>query len=295
MENILIVDDVASNLQTLANILKDEYKIKVATDGHRALELAHKEPLPDLILLDVHMPNMDGYEVLEKLLQDEQTKDIPVIFVTSNDTTNDEESGLLAGAVDYITKPVRPAIVKARVKAHITIKIQRDELLYMALNDKLTGLHNRNYLNKVGEQKFARASRHNEKMSVIMCDIDHFKNVNDTYGHLAGDKILKAIGAVLNKHKRKEDFIARYGGEEFVIILEYCTLEYALKKAELLRHEIENMIIDDIKVTSSFGVAELNTTHVNFEALLKEADDGLYISKDEGRNRVSTCRDSKDA
>ena len=283
---VLIVDDVASNIQTLASVLKDEYQLKVATNGKRAIELAMQEPLVDLILLDVKMPEMDGYDVIEKLKENESTLNIPVIFVTANDTTSDEEKGLLAGAVDYITKPVRPAIVKARVKTHITLKLQRDELLYIALNDKLTGLHNRNYLTEIGDSKFARAKRHSENLSVIICDVDFFKAVNDTYGHLGGDKVLKAIGSLLNENKRAEDFCARYGGEEFVIVLEHCIKDKAKKKAEEIRVAISKLEIDGISVTASFGVAQIESGHENFEALLKDADEALYKAKEEGRNRV---------
>ena len=283
---ILIVDDVPSNIQMLAGILKEEYKIKVAINGERALELSVLDPLPDLILLDVEMPQMNGYDVLKKLKEEEKTKNIPVIFVTGNDTIYDEEKGLLAGAVDYITKPVRPAIVKARINTHITLKSQRDELMYIALHDKLTGLYNRHYLTEIGDLKFARAKRHNEDLSVIMSDVDHFKAVNDTYGHLAGDKVLQAMGALLNKTKRAEDLTARYGGEEFVIVLEHCNANSAKDKADEIRVKLSKMNIDGICVTASFGVAQLNKEHKNFEDLLKDADEALYRAKESGRNRV---------
>ena len=283
---ILIVDDVPSNIQMLAGILKEEYKIKVAINGERALELSVLDPLPDLILLDVEMPQMNGYDVLKKLKEEEKTKNIPVIFVTGNDTIYDEEKGLLAGAVDYITKPVRPAIVKARIHTHLTLKSQRDELMYIALHDKLTGLYNRHYLTEIGDLKFARAKRHNEDLSVIMSDVDHFKAVNDTYGHLAGDKVLQAMGALLNKTKRAEDLTARYGGEEFVIVLEHCNANSAKDKADEIRVELLKMNIDGICVTASFGVAQLNKEHKNFEDLLKDADTALYKAKESGRNRV---------
>ncbi len=283
---ILIVDDIASNIQTLATILNDEYQLKVANSGERALELAVQGPLPDLILLDIEMPNMNGYEVLQRLRDIKETKDLPVIFVTANITTEDEEKGLRLGAVDYITKPVRPAIVKARVKTQIELKRQKDELLYIAFHDKLTGLYNRHYLTKVGESKFSRASRHNEKLSVIIGDIDHFKFVNDTHGHICGDKVLKEIGKLLNQNNRKEDFIARYGGEEFVIVLEHCNAFSAKEKAEKIREAISKLDIDGISVTASFGVTEISAKHKNFEELIKDADEALYIAKESGRNKV---------
>jgi len=283
---ILIVDDIASNIQILATILNNEYQLKVATDGQRALELAIQEPLPDLILLDIEMPSMNGYEVLQRLRDIKEARDIPVIFVTANTTTENEEKGLILGAVDYITKPVKPVIVKARVNTQIVLKKQKDELIYIAFHDKLTGLYNRYYLMKAGESKFSRATRHNEKLSVIIGDIDNFKSVNDTYGHIYGDKVLKEIGALLNQNNRKEDFIARYGGEEFIIILEHCNASSAKEKAEKIREAISKLDIDGISVSASFGVAQIDTKNKSFDSLIKDADEALYIAKDSGRNKV---------
>jgi len=283
---VLIVDDLPSNVKVLEVILKDTYQLKMSTSGEEAIELANQVPLPDLILLDIGMPEMDGYEVMKKLKDSDDTKHIPIIFVTAHNQTEDEEKGLLAGAVDYITKPVRPAIVKARINTHITLKNQSDKLLYIALHDKLTGLYNRRYLQKVGDLKFARAYRHKENLSVITCDIDHFKVVNDNYGHLVGDKVLQAVGKLFSKEKRFEDFAARYGGEEFVIVLEHCPLKSAEQKAQELRAELESLTIEGISVTASFGVAQIDEKHKNFENLLKDADIALYRAKDSGRNKV---------
>ena len=286
---VLIVDDVASNIQVLATFLKDHYDLKVANSGQRALELATSQPYPDLILLDISMPEMDGYEVLEKLKANDITANTPVIFVTGSDTIQDEEKGLALGAVDYITKPISPAIVRARVKTHLIIKHQRDALLYNASHDQLTGLYNRHVLAEEGQRKFARALRKGDSLSVIMLDIDHFKNVNDTYGHLVGDSILKKVAKILSSKKRTEDFTARFGGEEFIVVLESCSLEFAKAKAESLREEIASSVTDGVRVTASFGVCELREEHSNFELLLKSADDALYRAKEEGRDRVLSC------
>ncbi len=286
---ILIVDDVASNIQVLATFLKDIYDLKIANNGQRALDLATIEPYPDLILLDISMPDMDGYEVLEKLKENDITKNTPVIFVTGSDTIQDEEKGLALGAVDYITKPISPAIVKARVKTHLIIKHQRDELLYNASHDQLTGLNNRHILAEEGQRKFSRAHRKGDELSVIMLDIDHFKKVNDTYGHLMGDTILIAIADILSVGMRVEDFTARFGGEEFIVILENCNLEFAKEKAEMLRTKIESTVTDGVGVTASFGVCQLNDSHNTFELLIKSADDALYKAKEGGRNRVEVC------
>lgn len=289
MENenvILIVDDVSSNIEVLATVLKDDYQIKVAQSGVKALELVLQYPTPDLILLDVEMPGMDGFEVLKQLQRNRMTQHIPVIFITSYDTTEEEERGLLNGAVDYITKPIRPVIVKARIKTHITIKNQRDALFYTSSHDQLTGLYNRHHLNEEGGRNFSRAQRSQDKFSVIMLDIDHFKAVNDTYGHLSGDKVLVAVSSLFKKFKRNEDFVTRYGGEEFVILLDNCGIAEAKEKAENLRQRIERLSPDGINISASFGVAEFNNSHNSFEELLKDADKALYMAKDKGRNLV---------
>ena len=283
---LLIVDDIPSNVQTLAAILKNDYEIKVATNGQRALELSFSNIQPDLILLDVEMPQMNGYEVCMKLKNTDSTKNIPIIFITANHDIEDEEKGLNLGAVDYITKPVNPAIVRARVKTHITIKKQYDELKFIAMHDKLTSLYNRHYLMDAAIRKISSATRKNEPLTIVMSDIDHFKMVNDTYGHLVGDGVLKDVASVLNSTNRAEDFVARYGGEEFVTIFENCDAQNAAIKAQQMREEIENLNSQGIKITSSFGVAQLSAKHENFDMLLKDADDALYLAKSSGRNKV---------
>lgn len=288
---ILIVDDVAVNVQILVNLLKDEYELKVAIDGKRALEFAQVEPIPDLILLDITMPKMDGYEVLSHLKETDITSKIPVIFVTGNTSIEDEEKGLNQGAVDYITKPISPAIVKARVKTHIMLKLQRDELLYNATHDQLTGLNNRHVLSEEGQRKFSRALRQKDKLSAVILDIDHFKQVNDKYGHLMGDKILINLANILSHEMRTEDFIARFGGEEFIVILENCDAKDAENIAQKFRKSIEESEVEGVKVTASFGVCELSSKHKTFESLLKDADIALYRAKDNGRNRVEVFMD----
>lgn len=283
---VLIVDDVPTNVQALALLLKEEYVIKVATGGARALELASQDPIPDLILLDVQMPEMNGYDVLKLLKQESTTADIPIIFVTGKDAVEDEEYGLELGAVDYIAKPIRPSIVKARVKTHITLKRQHDQLVGMATHDQLTGLYNRHFLNDILGKKVSEAKRHGYALSVVIVDIDHFKNVNDTFGHLTGDMMLKAVAKVLEGNARKEDVAARFGGEEFVIVLDSCTSHDALVKAEKLRSQIEALHPESVSVTASFGVAQLESDVLRYEDLLKNADTALYIAKEEGRNRV---------
>lgn len=283
---ILIVDDVPANVQVLASCLKDNYHIKVAMDGPRCLELVAVKPAPDLILLDIEMPGMDGYEVCQKLKQDPATQNIPIIFVTANDQEEDEEKGLQLGAVDYITKPIRPSIVVARVNTHITLKLQHDKLTAMAMYDQLTGLYNRHYLFISANKKVARAKRHHEPVSLMMMDIDHFKDINDNYGHPVGDVVLQAVAKIISAQCREEDIAARFGGEEFVILYDHCDLKDAQVKAENYRLLIEEAKPEQITVTSSFGVVQMKPEGEMVDDLIKRADLALYQAKENGRNQV---------
>lgn len=285
---ILIVDDEAANIQVLAACLNDRdlYRIKVSTSGEQCLTLLEEGEKPDLILLDIEMPGINGYEVCAQLKSNELTADIPIIFVTAKDTDSDEEHGFDLGAVDYITKPVKPAIVKARVHTHITLKQQRDLLENIAMRDQLTGLYNRRYLFEVSDHKVTRALRHQQSMSLLMMDIDNFKIINDTHGHAVGDEILKSVSAVLIESSRNEDLVARIGGEEFVVLLDYCSAEDAVHKAEIIRRNVEASNPLDIPVSISIGGAQLRDENEEFSGLLKRADDALYRAKDNGRNCV---------
>lgn len=283
---LLIVDDVPTNVQTLAQIFKEEYRLKIATGGARALELAGMEPIPDLILLDVAMPDMSGYDVCRLLKEDRMTADIPIIFVTGRDSVEDEEYGFSLGAVDYIVKPIRPVIAKARVKTHITLKQQRDQLAETAVRDQLTGLYNRHMLNDEIERKLSFALRHDEALSLIILDLDHFKAINDTFGHLVGDGVLKGVAKVLQHNARREDIAARFGGEEMILLLDKCSGENAVRKAEQIRQEIEALHPEGISVTASFGIAEASSETPTVQLILKKADEALYQAKAEGRNRV---------
>jgi diguanylate cyclase (GGDEF)-like protein len=283
---VLIVDDTRLNIQTMAHILKNEYIIKIAHDGTRAVELATQDPTPDLILLDVEMPNVSGYDVCRLLRENSDTAKIPIIFVTGKDSIEEEGYGLSLGAVDYITKPIHPSIVKARVKTHITLKHQYDLLKEIAVHDQLTGLYNRHYLSDMLASKVAHAMRHDDSLSIILIDIDHFKSINDTYGHIVGDEVLREIGGLIRQKARQEDIAARFGGEEFILVLDSCTLEDAKIKAEGLRKEIEKYYPQGLDVTASFGVIQFHQGIESVTQLLDLADQALYKAKKEGRNRV---------
>ncbi|MCU7835522.1 MAG: diguanylate cyclase [gamma proteobacterium symbiont of Taylorina sp.] len=284
---LLIVDDDPINLQILANCLNENYLLKVAINGSQAIALAEKEPLPDLILLDIGLPDMNGYEVFEQLNNNDTDEAIPVIFVTGKDQQQDEVKGLKLGAVDYITKPICPTIVLARVKTHITIKQQQDKLLSLAIHDQLTGVYNRHFLMETVIKKIAFSIRHKIELSLIMMDIDHFKQVNDNYGHPKGDYVLKTVAKLLIELCREEDIITRFGGEEFIILLDQTNQQAAHEKAELIRKTLEKLNPDNIKITCSFGVTQLNNDKETIEDLIKQADLALYQAKESGRNQVA--------
>ena len=235
---ILVVDDMPANIQILASLLGEQYIVKAARSGEKALAIARSENPPDLILLDVVMPGMDGYQVCRQLKAEPDTANIPVIFVTSLSDEEDEEKGLKMGAVDYITKPFRTAIVMARVENHLNLKRYQDLLKRQSTLDGLTGLPNRRAFDELIEQEWRRGARLKTKLSLIMLDVDHFKQFNDHYGHLAGDDCLRQVGQELASVGRSIDFVGRYGGEEFACILPHTDLQGAEKVAERLKKAI---------------------------------------------------------
>jgi len=285
---VLVVDDDPVNIHTIASSLKGICSLKAANSGEKCIQLASQEPIPDLILLDVVMPELDGYQTLEVLQSKPETKDIPVIFITANNELEEEARGLLAGAVDYITKPINPIIVAARVKTHLTIKKQKDELVQLARLDVLTGLSNRLALVEAAEREIPRATRHNKSFSMLIMDIDFFKKINDEYGHDVGDQVLIEVAAALKQSFRREDLVARFGGEEFVILLSPCDIAEAKQKADRTRKVIEQLKPQNITVTLSVGAAMLRPLE-SFDALLKRADESLYRAKVNGRNRVEVA------
>ena len=298
-QTVLVVDDEPPNIQALGTLLKDEYRIQVANSGEKALAIVQDEaqPLPDLILLDIQMPGIDGYELCRILKEDPKTEGIVVIFVTARDATSDEEHGLKLGAVDYISKPISPAIVHARVDTHMNLKRKTDMLERFALLDGLTGIHNRRYFDEQLEKEISRNIREDRPLSVIMMDIDHFKEFNDHYGHGAGDQCLKKVAhALTDTLSRPGDTLCRYGGEEFVALLPGNDGGGAGVVAERLREAVEALSIaheyssvSDV-VTLSLGIAfaEPAGEHKGTaESLIKRADEALYAAKRAGRNRVA--------
>lgn len=292
---ILLVDDAPTNIQILNEALKDDYRLFFATSGKDALRLA-TESLPDLILLDVVMPEMDGYEVCRAIKGNALLQNIPIIFITAMSQQEDEAIGLELGAVDYITKPFNPSIVRLRVRNQIELKRQRDMLARLSNLDGLTGIPNRRALDAALEREWRRGMRSLKPLSLIMIDIDHFKAYNDTYGHLAGDDCLRTVSQILqDATERAGDLLARYGGEEFVAILPETDQSGALMVANRMREALEQRTLPHsssplgAQVTVSIGTA---TIHPNRDIvvgkLLEEADAALYQAKQRGRNRIET-------
>jgi len=294
-QKILIVDDAIINIQVLNELLKGEYRIFFATRGSEALDIA-TTALPDLILLDIMMPDIDGYDICRKLKADPLLKEIPVIFITAMSQEQDEVLGLELGAVDYITKPFNLSLVRLRVRNQLELKRQRDILERLSLMDGLTGLPNRRAFDECFDREWRRAWRKGWDLSLIMLDIDYFKAYNDTYGHIAGDDCLKRIGSALAATLgRGGDFIARYGGEEFICVLPNTDTAGATAMGEKLRTMVEELQIPhqtssiSPSVTISLGVAHVTPDKgVTPESLVEQADAMLYRAKRDGRNRVAS-------
>ncbi|MCL2182332.1 MAG: diguanylate cyclase [Chitinispirillia bacterium] len=289
---ILIVDDDRSNIVALNHILKPAYSTLVAINGESGIQIA-RQALPDLILLDIVMPDMTGFEVLADLKRESALRKIPVIIITALDSTEDEETGFYLGAVDYITKPFRDPIVRARVKTHLRMAEYIREIERFGMMDPLTGLPNRRSLDLRVNVEWGRSVREKEPLSVLMIDVDNFKDYNDSYGHMQGDVLLQTVALVFSRTVRRAgDFIARWGGEEFTILLPNTDLESAAVIAEQIRANVESTMVprpngESTHVTISIGV---NTRETGIDSTVSEflvgADNLLYKAKGEGKNKV---------
>jgi diguanylate cyclase (GGDEF)-like protein len=292
---LLVVDDQPINIQALYQTFAADHQVLMATSGEQALELCATKR-PDLVLLDVVMPGMDGYEVCRRLKEDDATRDIPVIFVTAHNDESAETRGLDAGAVDFISKPINPKIVRARVRTHLTLKAQADLLREWVYTDGLTGVHNRRCFDERLAVEWARAVRSGSALSVVLLDVDFFKRYNDCYGHLAGDECLRRLANALKACvRRPSDLVARYGGEEFVCLLPDTDLAGAMTVAEelgqlLFVQQIAHAESSVAKVvTVSLGVCckpAGPSTGGCAETLMREADAQLYVAKARGRHQA---------
>ncbi|MCH8956224.1 diguanylate cyclase [candidate division KSB1 bacterium] len=303
---ILVVDDVPVNIQLLVTYLAAEgYDVVSAKDGYDAMK-AVKEHQPDLILLDVMMPKMNGFKVCEVIKSDDATKFIPVILVTALNELEDKVKGMNSGADDFLAKPFNKLELLVRVRSLLRIKhlhdelqekvieLQRtkEELRQLAITDGLTGLYNYRYFKEQLLQELKRAQRHSLNISVVMIDIDHFKQYNDKNGHPAGDVVLKDIARLLRDNIRNIDLAARYGGEEFSLIL----IETDKPSAKIVSEKIRKLVEDygfayessqpDGKLTISTGVATFPEDGEDFDTLVSKADQRLYRAKEAGRNLI---------
>jgi diguanylate cyclase (GGDEF)-like protein len=308
---VLIVDDSPDDLALISGILNDSYKVKIANSGERALKVVMTDTPPDIILLDIMMPVMDGYETCHHLKASPESRDIPIIFLTSKTEIEDEIMGFEFGAVDYITKPISPPVVLARVRTHLQLKQARDYLKdknefleaevqqriqaeerirHTALHDSLTGLPTRVLFGDRLQQAISNAHREKTLVAVMYIDLDKFKPVNDTFGHGVGDLLLKGAGERMLNCLRESDTVARIGGDEFVVILRNIKKDdEAVSVAEKIRHALNQpfeLADQNLSISSSIGIA-IYPEHGSHEIeLTKNADSALYNAKKSGRDKV---------
>jgi diguanylate cyclase (GGDEF)-like protein len=285
---ILIVDDSGTNIDILIGLLGDAYDIVVATNGIEAMEITQSDTV-DLVLLDIMMPQMDGYEVCAKLKADTKTKDIPVIFVTAKNDEDSIEKAYDCGGVDYVTKPFKAREIQARIKTHLKLQNSLKELAYLASMDSMTGIYNRRMFFEIANETMRNID---SDYYAVMVDLDHFKTVNDTYGHHVGDEVLKATVNFINKELGKNEFMGRLGGEEFAVIMYENSAQKLMTRLEKIKTAIEDFSLRlsdgaKVSITASFGVAKYDKRYVNIDKFLSSADDALYDAKKEGRNAIS--------
>ncbi len=283
MQKILIVDDNPVNIDVLVDLL-DEYELHVSLNGANALALLQEQEI-DLILLDVMMPEMDGFDVAAHLKNDPALKDIPILFLTAKEDDESIEKAFALGAADYLVKPFRPRELRARVATHLKLAEQFKALHYAANFDYLSGARNRRSF-------FEAITRYVTddflgRLFAVMIDIDRFKGINDRYGHASGDRVIKALSAVVQEQMDDEALFARMGGEEFAVIL-LGDCDDALAWSEALRRKIEQCEIDNgaIRFSISCGISCWSERGMSVDQLLDTADKALYEAKESGRNRV---------
>jgi diguanylate cyclase (GGDEF)-like protein len=290
---LLVVDDQPANVQALYQAFAADHQVLMATAGEQALAVCRAK-LPDLVLLDIEMPGMNGYEVCRLLKDNAATRDIPVIFVTGHNDEAAETLGLDLGAADFISKPINPRIVRARVRTQLTVKAHADLLRQQAHLDGLTGVFNRRCFDERLAAEWSRAARAGSALSVVMADVDFFKRFNDRYGHQAGDDCLRRVAAALRATlQRPGDLVARYGGEEFACVLPDTDLAGAMKVAHELGANVDAEQIEHADsdaapfVSISLGVGTVRPSGAGGPSeLLRAADQQLYVAKSRGRHQA---------
>lgn len=288
---ILVVDDNKLNLRLLQDILEDEkYKVYTTDSGFSVLEMAHNLK-PDVILLDIMMPGMDGYDVCRLLKSDEEVMDIPVIMVTAKTEGNDLKIAFEMGAADYIKKPFDELEIIARIHSVLRTKQSQDILKDKASRDGLTGIYNHALLIQLFEKEIKKQAISGDDVSFVMLDIDHFKKINDSYGHTIGDAVLKELAMILSTSIRDSDYVGRYGGEEFSIILTKMNNDDTYEWCEMLRKKIQNHkfyagdLLIQVTVSMGFYCKSAKDTIGSYD-MIKTSDEALYKAKRNGRNKV---------
>ena len=277
---ILMVDDLPQNLQVLGSTLKEKgYKLAAARSGAQALEFIEKKE-PDLILLDIMMPDINGYEVCKILKANPSTEKIPVIFLTAKTGVDSVIKGFEVGGVDYITKPFVKEVIFARINVHLNLKKALERLKKMSLTDEMTGVFNRRYAYEVLSREIALARRENTIFSICYIDIDNLKIINDNYGHLEGDKLIITITQSLGKVIRSTDYIFRMGGDEFMLLFPNAKLEEPTNLINRVREQLKGQTIHGIPIDFSYGFSQFHPgDDISINNLIKSADDSMYKSK----------------
>lgn len=296
---ILIVDDSATIRATLTRAVKNEFTSIEATNGINAWNLIENDPKIELVVTDLTMPGMDGYGLINMIRSSNVSRihNMPVIVVTGANDTEARERAFIEGANDFIAKTSDHVEFLARVRAHqklaqtiSALEESRRFLREQANTDSLTRLPNRRSFFQASTYALSQAQRHEQDFSVVMLDIDYFKQINDTYGHQAGDYVLVELAKVLSAGMREGDLLARIGGEEFVVASPYTNRLAAIVLSERLRKSVESTEFvyqgNRIPVTISLGLASCSKGRENVDALLAVADSRLYLAKQKGRNRI---------
>ena len=302
MGTLLIIDDSAAVREELIDILTADGEFDIflqATDGASGLKvLSDPGQAVDVVCCDLNMPRMDGYQLLRMARANPSLMNIPIIMVTAVSDDSDVVKAFELGANDFISKPFIPSILRARLKnmLHIKhlqdlLKAQRGMMEEIATTDSLTNIANLRSFRSSLEEEFNRSLRYGDPMSVLMADLDRFKDVNDTYGHPRGDAVLKEAAEVMLDVMRKVDLVARYGGEEFVVIMPHTDLDGAARATERVRSAIESRHFEGLpaagNITVSIGVTTMvEGTETNVDRIMQMADEALYKAKQNGRNRV---------
>ena len=282
---ILLVDDTEQNIDILVGLLKD-YDLLVALDGESAIEIVEEEKV-DLVLLDIIMPEMDGFETCRRIKKLDSGKDVPIIFITAKSDEDSIEQAYAVGGLDYVTKPFKPLELLARVRTQLKLKQLIDNLDYLSSRDAMTGIYNRRKFFELAGEVFKQ-----RKTTVcdMMLDIDKFKNINDTCGHAVGDIVIKEVTKAISQNLPEDAIFGRLGGEEFAVVWQHEKWVQACELIETLRRAVESLYIKDndgerLPLTISGGLANFNSSHMSLQDMLKDADEALYQAKGTGRNK----------